>query len=584
MSQIPRLSPDASRAHEIDWRPWGADAFAAAVDRDRPVLLHLAAAWCHWCHVMDETTYSDPEVLAVIARGFVPVRVDVDRHPHVRDRYLAGGWPTVAFLAPTGEVLWAGTAMESDEFLRVAGGVLDGWSRRRESLREEIEKQRRARAAAGRRRAVSGIVRRETADDILTVIQDSADPRDGGLGPPPRFPAPDAVELLFVAGIASTNPDWTTLAERHLDGILAGELFDRVEGGFFRYALEEDWLDPQQEKLLTVNAGLVRAYALGAALAGREDWREAATRTVEWVDTTLRRPDGLWAASQEADPEYYGRDQAGRRELGEPWTEPAILTDANAVWIMALADAGGRLGRADWIERAEQGLSTLLDAARSDDALRHVADDESAPDVVGLLVDDVTVARAALALAQATGRKSWLETATELVDHMAEKLLQDDGTFRDLPADPDAIGALHWPDTPLDLNGDAARLLLDLALFTGERSYRAMAERLLAALAPGAARYGARAASFGLAVHTFFEAPLTVVLVGDHATADPLRRAALAAPAPDRRVWTLAAGGKVAGRTFPDRPAPAAYVCGARACSPALSDPARLDSAIRDSR
>lgn len=98
-----RFSPRPNRAHEIDWRPWGEPAFAEAHWLGRPILLSLSAVWCHWCHVMDETSYSDPRVVAAVNVHFVPIRVDNDRHPDVNRRYDMGGWPTTVFLAASGD-------------------------------------------------------------------------------------------------------------------------------------------------------------------------------------------------------------------------------------------------------------------------------------------------------------------------------------------------------------------------------------------------------------------------------------------------------------------------------------------------
>ena len=97
-----RFSPRPNRAHEIEWRPWGEPAFAEALKLGRPILLSLSAVWCHWCHVMDETSYSDARVIQTVNEHFVPIRVDNDRHPDVNRRYNMGGWPTTAFLAASG--------------------------------------------------------------------------------------------------------------------------------------------------------------------------------------------------------------------------------------------------------------------------------------------------------------------------------------------------------------------------------------------------------------------------------------------------------------------------------------------------
>src|SRR5688500_763312 len=255
MPQQFRFSTRPNRAHEIQWQPWGKEAFANATAADRPTLLCLTAVWCHWCHQMDETTYSHAALIDLINQNFVPIRVDADQYPHVQDRYIAGGWPTNAFLTPTGEVLWAGTYIEAEQFVAVAESVRTAWSDRRAELGLEIDRRRKALEAARGRVNTIGLVRREAADDVLSAVQDAFDGRNGGFGTAPKYPAPEAIELLMLRG--GDHPDERRMAIQTLEGMVAGELWDPVDGGFFRYALAEDWTQPSQEKLLSVNAALL---------------------------------------------------------------------------------------------------------------------------------------------------------------------------------------------------------------------------------------------------------------------------------------------------------------------------------------
>lgn len=581
MPETFHFSPRPNRAAEVRWRAWGRAALDEAARTDRPVLLNLTAVWCHWCHVMDETTYSDPEVIRAINESLVPIRVDADRYLHVQDRYIAGGWPTNAFLTPTGEVLWAGTYVPPDEFRSVMNGVLTAWRDRRAQLEEEIGRRRKALEAARSRRPAVGLVRREAADDVVTALYDGFDPRNGGFGEAPKFPNPDAVELLFTRADRLGTEDDRIMAERTLDGMIAGELWDPVDGGFFRYATAEDWTRPHYEKLLDVNAALLRAYALGAAVAGREDWRRVAERTVEWTDRTLGRPDGLWGGSQDADEEYYALEEDGRRARPAPFVDRSVYTNWNGWWIRALAEAGGRLGREDWIDRAAASLTTLLESmAAPDDLLYHFRAPDGEPAIPGLLVDVLGAAHACAAVAQATGRPEFLAHARRLADAMERSLWSDDGGFIDHVRTPEDVGALRYADRPFDLNAEAARLFNDLALATGERSYRAITERTLAVLSPLAGRYGAGAAAFASAVEEFFDPPLRIVLVGSAQETAPLRLAALALAVPERRVWTLESGGTIDQLRFDAAAAPAAFVCGARACSPPVREPAALPAAV----
>lgn len=504
MAEPFRYSPRENRAAEIQWRHWGREAFEEAVRSDRPILLNLSAAWCRSSQEMDETTFSDPQVIRLLNEELVPVRVDSDRNPHIQDRYIAGGWPTNGLLTPTGEVFWSGTFVDAAELRRVSRGVLEAWRDRREELEQEIQRRRRAMEAARSRRPTVGIVRWEAADDVLTGAQDQFDPRNGGFGDAPKFVHAEAVELLFTQAERAGNPDWGMMAERTLDGMLAGELEDPVDGGFFHYALEADWSRPQVEKLLSVNARLLAAFAFGAGRLDREDWRAAAERTVRWVDGTLAR-DGLWAGSQFADPEYFGAEAAARSELDAPPVDDTIYTDSAARWIAALADAGRWLERPDWVERAATALERLLDTmAAPGDSLVHYRFECGEPPA-GLLIDLLHAARAAAAVARAGNRPGALEHARRLVATMEDTLWDDAGGFTDHPYDPRPLGALRYRDRPFEENALTARLLLDLTRQTGERTYRAMAESTLALLSPLAGRYAVEGASFASAVDEFFE-------------------------------------------------------------------------------
>ena len=499
-----RFSPKENRADEIQWRHWTHAAFEEAERTDRPILLNVTAAWCRSCQEMDETTFSDDRIIQLLNTDVVPIRVDGDRLPHVQDRYISEGWPTNALLAPTGEVFWSGTYVEPAELRRVTRGVLEAWRDRREELTEEIKRRRRAMEAARSRRPSLGLVRREAADDVLMGAQDQFDPRNGGFGEAPKFVHAEAVELLLTQAERVGNPDWAAMAERTLDGMLAGEIEDLVDGGFFHYALAADWTRPQVEKLLEVNARALSAFAFSAARLDRQDLRDAAERTVSWVDRTLAT-DGLWAGSQFADPDYFQADADGRGELDPPPVEDTVYTHSAAMWIAALADAGQQLDRDDWVAQASAALDTLLEEMEApDDSLVHYRAADAEPPA-GLLVDLLHGARAAVAVAEAAEREDALEHARRLVSTMESTLWDDAGGFVDHVQDNDPLGALRFRDRPFEENALAARLLLRLDRATGDRSYRAMAETTLALLSPLAGRYAVEGATFAAAVEEFFE-------------------------------------------------------------------------------
>lgn len=573
-----RFSPRPNRAREINWHTWGAPAFAEAAAADKPILLCLTATWCHWCHLMDETTYSDPDLIALINENLVAIRVDADQHPHVQDRYIAGGWPTNAFLTPTGEVLWSGTYVPADQFAQVAEGVLGAWNERRAELKLEIERRRKALEAARGRHHIAGLVRREAADDVLSATIDSYDERNGGFGTEPKFPYVDAIELLCIAGTREST-DYLRMAEHSLEGMLAGELWDEVEGGFFRYATAADWTAPRYEKLLSANAAMLRTYALGAHVRARADWRNVAEQIVAWVDGTLTQADGLWAGSQAADNDYYTQpaDQRG----AAPPIDPVLYTSYNAQWIRALADAGARLDKPEWIATARTALDKLMAGMSAPNGMMyHYRHPDGEPVIDFLLGDAVETARACVIVAQVTGEGLYLEHARRLAHALERQLWAEDGGFWERTKGADEVGVLRYRDKPFEMNADAARLLNDLTLAAGERGYRALAERILAILSPQAGRYGVAGANYAVAVDEFFDPPVRIVVVGTGQQADELRRAALQLPLANRRVWSMPEGGRIEQLGFEKKAEPVAYIATTRGASQPISEPARLPEVL----
>jgi uncharacterized protein YyaL (SSP411 family) len=503
MAEPFRFSPNDHRADDVRWQHWTAEAFEAAAESERPIFLHLTTTWCRACHEMDEGPFSDERIIELINDNLVPIRVDADRLPHVQDRYIAAGWPTSALLAPSGEVFWSDNGVSTPDLRRYIEGVLDAWRDRRDPMLREVEKRRKAMEAARSRRQAHRMVRREAADDVLTGAEEQFDARNGGFGDAPKFIHAEGVELLFSQGRALPNPNWTAMAERSLDGMVAGEIEDRIDGGFFHYALQADWTMPQVEKLLSVNARVLSAFVAGVRHSPeRDDWREVVMRTVDWVDGTLGR-DGLWAGSQAADPGYYADDDRSGRD--HPPVDGTIFTDSSAMWIAALADAGQVLGRDEWTQRAAEALDTLLDrmAAPGDSLVHYAAPDAEPP--AGLLVDLLHAARAALAVARTTDEESALDNARRLVGTMKETLWDQDGGFADTPRTLEPLGVLRFRDRPFEENALAARLHIGLARRTGSGSHRVVAERILGLLSPVAGRYAIEGATFAMGVEEFFE-------------------------------------------------------------------------------
>ena len=612
-----RFSPRPNTADAIAWRPWGDDAFSEARASGRPILLAISAVWCHWCHVMDETTYSDPAVQDAIGAGFVPIRVDNDRRPDVNRRYNMGGWPTIAFLTPAGRVLTGATYLNAAQLLPVLRRVRDYYAEHRVELEEPVSgpgptpASRLGRGVATTEPTVAGIAgdggpdERPAGDGLdaagaAAVCEATAglyDPRYGGLGSEPKFPQPDAVRLLLTAGLRHDDERLLAMATHSLDAMVHGGLYDPVEDGFFRYATRRDWTVPHYEKMLEDNARLALLYLDAHAWTGRAGYADAAASVIRYLHGTLYdESNGVFWGSQDADEHYYAYDAAGRGAVGHrPAVDRTAFVDWNALAARALVRAATLLERPGLLTTALATLDVLWREGRSRGGLRHYL---GGP-VSGLLTDQAAATAALLDAYEATGDNTWLARAGLLADWTLEHLRDDEGRFTDRPRVPGegeraprgGPADNSAPDRPLpvlDGGAEMADALTRLAAFTGTPAYREDAVEALAAYAPEATAAGPFAAPWALAVMRLVEHPARIVLIGraGDAQAGALLRAGLRVPEPLLSVQLLDPEADAEaivrdGYAVPDAGSAAAFVCLAGVCLEPTSDPDRLAELVR---
>lgn len=297
----------------VRWREWGGPAFAEAAEQLRPIALVISCSWAQAAQVLDRRTLQDAALIRRLNEQFIPVRVDRDHRPDIDVRYQsavrelsqANGWPLVAFLTPDGQVLLGGTfARLEDDFLREQPGlrtavehVVDVWEKRRRELTakaEAFEKELRADEPE-----MAGDVPPDLLERAAEVVRTVLVPPRGWGGP--RFPQPCAVELLLVHHRKTGSAESLAAVRAYLDGMLDGAVYDRLHGGFHRFSQDRDWRMPRMEKLLVVNAEMLRVLALAFQTTRELRYREAARRTLDWALTELvDRERGGFAASQAA--------------------------------------------------------------------------------------------------------------------------------------------------------------------------------------------------------------------------------------------------------------------------------------------
>jgi uncharacterized protein YyaL (SSP411 family) len=332
----------------VDWYPWGEEALERARAEDRPILLSIGYAACHWCHVMAHESFEDPETAALMNERFVNIKVDREERPDLDSIYMDavvaltghGGWPMTVFLTPESEPFVGGTYFPPEPrhgmpaFRQVLTAVSNAYRQRR----GDVAQQANALVEAVRLSSEKTPSAEPLTDSILGEarrgLRASFDPEWGGFGGAPKFPPASALEFLMrrtanrthgqspralqgaqddapanrthgqspraLQGAQDDAPDLDLVATT-LDGMAAGGMYDLLGGGFHRYSVDEQWLVPHFEKMLYDNALLVPAYLHGWLLTGNERYREVAEETLDYLLRELRLTEGGFASSQDAD-------------------------------------------------------------------------------------------------------------------------------------------------------------------------------------------------------------------------------------------------------------------------------------------
>jgi uncharacterized protein YyaL (SSP411 family) len=300
----------------VDWWPWGPDALAEAQRSNRPILLSVGYAACHWCHVMAHESFEDEATARVMNELFVNIKVDREERPDIDQIYMnalhllgeQGGWPMTMFLTPAGEPVWGGTYFPKEQrFGRPAFvDVLREVSR---LFREEPGKIAKNRAALLARLAQKAqaegkvVFGLKELDAAAVQVGNLFDTVHGGLRGAPKFPQPALMEFLWRAGLRSGDARFFDTITHSLERMSEGGIYDHLGGGYSRYSVDERWLVPHFEKMLYDNAQLLELLALAWERSGTPLFAQRARETVAWLEREMTTAEGAFAASLDADSE-----------------------------------------------------------------------------------------------------------------------------------------------------------------------------------------------------------------------------------------------------------------------------------------
>ncbi len=492
---------DGDSPPHVEWREWGSAAFDLADRTGRPVLLALVTRWSGECREMDEQTYAEPRIAAHVNDGFVPVRVDADRLPRVRERYNMGGFPSTVFLTPDGETIAGATFLGVDGFRGILDSVRRAWDSRGVDAGSVPRVLRDGEPPGGE---LDERIEAAMVEQLLGAYDET----HGGWGTDVKFPLPRTVEFALVRAREQ--------ATRTLDAVQA-HLHDTYDGGFYRFARNRNWQGARREKLADENAALVRAFAHAYRYTGVSAYRSAAESGVEYLTTTLWTGDAV-AASQGGDEAYFRLGPSERADADPPPVDETVLADRNGLAIDALLSVAAYTDDERATRFARRARDHVCEELVDGGRVTHYRDpDGDGPS--GLLLDQARVLAGLTTAWSVLGEPG---PARAVADWTVDTLQTERGALRDGP--PGGAGLVSEPLFPLDTAVEAAGALLDLALLTGEDRYRTAARRAMAVFAGASDRMGVEVAGYAAVVARLREP--RAVQVGTPAGTD-LHRAAL---------------------------------------------------------
>jgi uncharacterized protein YyaL (SSP411 family) len=542
----------------VHWRAWGPEALAEAEAQNKPILLSIGYAACHWCHVMAHESFESPEIAALMNRLYVAIKVDREERPDLDAIYQQalmllgeqGGWPLTMFLTPRGEPFWGGTYFPPTGRWGRPGftEVLQGVARIYATDADKIATNTQALAGGLRKLSqprAAGPVALSELDPIAERFAQAIDRRHGGIGQAPKFPNCSILTLLWRGSRRTGRDSWREAVLVSLTAMCQGGIYDHLGGGFARYSTDERWLVPHFEKMLYDNAALVELLTEVWLVSGSLLYQQRVEETVTWLLRDMLAPEGGFASTFDADSEHeegkfyvwdeseidqvLGSDAAlfkrhydvttqgnweaktilnrlnasdladaateaglamSRRRLFEiraeripPDRDDKVLADWNGLMIAGLTRAAIAFDRADWLEAGEAAYHfvTTVMMSRDDRLVHSWRAGRSHP---GTLDDHANMARAALALHEATGKSAYLTQAiawTNVLDrHFADPM----GGYFFTADDTETLitRTKSAADSAVPAgNGVMIEVLTRLHLLTGEESYRVRAEALIAA-------------------------------------------------------------------------------------------------------
>ena len=549
----------AAAGNLISWEPWSDGVFERAKRENKFVILDMEAVWCHWCHVMDEKTYANPDVAKLMGERYIAVKVDQDSNPDLSRRYENYGWPATIVFDGTGqEIVKRRGYLPPERMISMLKAIIDDPS---PILYSDSK-------------PVTEFADKPLLEDKLRMVlqkrfTETSDQKIGGLVQAQKFLDRDLVEYAMLRG-AQGDKQALKIARVNLDN--ATRIIDPVWGGAYQYSTDGDWAHPHFEKIMEIQAGYLRMYAQAYARYHDPAYLKAALDIQRYIRDFLTSPDGAFYTSQDADlvkgqhgGEYFSLSDKERRKLGMPAIDKHIYARENGWMIYALtllysatgdqAHLDAALKATDWVVK-HRGLAG--------GGFSHGETDKGGP----YLDDTLAMARAFLSLYTVTADKQWLGRAEQAAAFIETHFKASAGYLTS-----EYKGGILKPQHNVDENIAMARFANLLVYHTGQQDYRKTADHAMRYLVTeDVALFRRTEAGILIADIELKSEPPHITIVGhkDDPEAQALFQSALAYPGIYRRVeWWDKREGELPNPDvqYPQLSRAAAFACSNNTCS-----------------
>lgn len=456
----------------IKWQEWSSESFAKAKKENKLIIMDLEAVWCHWCHVMDAKTYHDPNIVALINKHFVPIRVDQDAHPDISNRYEDYGWPaTVIFDA------------EGTEIIKKRGYIgpkFMGWFLEAVIAEPNPEAHENTNiiVKTGKNAFLSN-AQKELLNSRFEAIYDR---KYKGWGRRQKFVHSDSIEYAM-ARASKGSKLHEQMAKDTLDA--ARQLIDPEWGGVYQYSDEADWKSPHFEKVMLIQTDSLRLYALAFKLWGRTKDLESANQIYTYLTNILKSPQGVFYTSQDADlnadidgHKYFVLSNDRRRELGFPRIDKNIYARENGWVISALINMYQATNDKKYLKQSITTADWILQnrSLKSGGFFHHINNKESI-----YLADTLAMGQAFVNLHEITKNLKWLDNALVSAAFIEKHFKDTEGGYatRDIKAK----NLLLSPVKHINSQILMARFANHLFRLTKNKQHKAMAEHAMRYLA-----------------------------------------------------------------------------------------------------